>query len=73
MKAYCEHCGIAPASFRPGNDAETGEPFEDLCCDQCHLVIATVSERVAQTAPGRLPARVQEAVAFVLAPPKEPQ
>jgi hypothetical protein len=51
MKAYCECCGIAPASFRPGNDATTGEPFEDLCCDQCHLVIATVSERVTESAP----------------------
>jgi hypothetical protein len=34
---------------------------------------ATVLAEFAQTAPGRLPARVQEAVSFVLAPPKEPQ
>lgn len=45
MKAYCENCGTHEASFRPGNDAKTGEPFEDLCCDGCHLVLATVSER----------------------------
>ena len=45
MKAYCEICGIAPASFRGGIDSKTGEEFEDLCCDTCHLVIATVSER----------------------------
>lgn len=51
MNAYCENCdSIAPASFRLiAKDAKTGEPFEDLCCDQCHLVIATVSERVIES------------------------
>ena len=45
MKAYCEICGTSPASFRPARDSKTGEGFEDLCCDNCHFVIATVSER----------------------------
>lgn len=45
MKAYCDNCGTGPATFRPGNDARTGEPFEDLCCDRCNLVLATISER----------------------------
>lgn len=47
MNAYCANCGTQPASFRPGKDASTGAPFEDLCCDKCHLVLATVSEREA--------------------------
>lgn len=48
MKAYCENCtSIQSASFRPGKDAVTGELFEDLCCDECHFVIATVKERAA--------------------------
>lgn len=57
MKAYCDNCGTGPASFRAGNDAVTGAPFEDLCCDQCHLVLATVSEREGgySTATPRLP------------------
>jgi hypothetical protein len=47
MKAWCESCATrSPASFRPGAST-TGEQFEDLCCDECHFVIATVSEREA--------------------------
>ena len=54
IKAYCKSCGERrQASFRPGNDAVSGEAFEDLCCDTCHFVIATISGRaqMAQAAP----------------------
>jgi len=59
MKAYCENCtSLQPSSFRPGNDAATGEPYEDLCCDTCHFIVATVQEREALAQPA------QEPVAF---------
>ena len=57
MNAYCENCmSMQPSSFRSCMDASTGENYEDLCCDSCHLVIASVvgrdtealADRVAQ-------------------------
>jgi hypothetical protein len=60
MRAYCENCtSLQPSSFRPGNDAATGEPYEDLCCDTCHFIVATVQEREALAQPA------QEPVAYV--------
>ncbi len=51
MKVYCELCGtVQPASFRPEMDTETRVPYEDLCCDVCDYVVATVEER--ETTPG---------------------
>lgn len=47
VNGWCPSCGEKrPVSFRPGVDIKTGEPFEDLCCDECHYVIATLSGRV---------------------------
>ena len=54
MKAYCENCGLLqPASFRPCNDAVTGAFYEDLCCDTCHFIVATVEEREALAQPAQ--------------------
>lgn|SRR3990167_7126833 len=51
MKAYCTNCKQAqPASFRKFTFdkknalGEYGE-YEDLCCDDCHMILATVEER----------------------------
>ena len=54
MKAYCENCtSLQPSRFKPGNDAATGEPYEDLCCDTCHFIVATVQEREALAQPAQ--------------------
>ena len=54
MKAYCEICAlIQPSSFRPCNDAVTGASYEDLCCDTCHFIVATVEEREALAQPAQ--------------------
>ena len=56
MKAYCENCtSLQPSRFKPGNDAATGEPYEDLCCDTCHFIVATVQEREALSQPAQEP------------------
>ena len=59
MKAYCTNCAASqPASFRPGKDQETGESYEDICCDNCHLVLVAISGRTAlqaQLASGQEP------------------
>ena len=48
MKAYCQNCtSLRLSSFRPECDVATGEQYEDLCCDACHFVVATVQERDA--------------------------
>lgn len=48
MKAFCQSCGsFQPATFRAVNDAVTSQPFEDLCCQECHLIIASVESRAA--------------------------
>ena len=54
MRAYCENCALSqPSNFRPGNDAVTGEPYEDLCCNICHFIVATVQEREALAQPAQ--------------------
>jgi hypothetical protein len=56
MKAYCKICAlIQPSSFRPSNDATTGASYEDLCCDTCHFIVATVEEREALAQPAQRP------------------
>jgi hypothetical protein len=48
MKAYCENCKlIQPSSFSTGNDVLTGASYEDLCCNICDFIVATVQEREA--------------------------
>ena len=62
MKAYCINCGsIQPSRFRPGQDAITNESYEDLCCDTCHFIVATIQDREASQQPSQ--ARVVELVA----------
>jgi hypothetical protein len=52
MKAYCQNCAsLQPSSFRLERDAATGAPYEDLCCDTCHFVVATVEGRASPPAP----------------------
>jgi hypothetical protein len=52
MKAYCKNClSIQPSSFRSEIDAVTGSNYEDLCCDSCHFVVATIQERDAAAQP----------------------
>jgi len=52
MKAYCQNCAsLQPSSFRLERDAATGAPYEDLCCDTCHFVVATVEGRESLPAP----------------------
>lgn len=56
MKAYCENCtSLQPSRFRPGNDAVTGEAYEDLRCDTCGFIVATVQEREALAPPEQEP------------------
>lgn len=46
MKAWCNNCDTTQqASFRPAKDYCTGRDYEDICCDECHFVIATVCDR----------------------------
>jgi len=46
MKAYCENCeSLQPYKFRSGQDAVTLEPYEDLCCNTCHLILDTFQDR----------------------------
>ena len=54
MKAYCINCGsIQPSKFRPGQDAITNESYEDLCCDTCHFIVATIQDREASQQPSQ--------------------
>jgi len=56
MKAYCRICAlIQPSSFRPCNDAATGALYEDLCCDTCDFIVATVEERETLAQPAQEP------------------
>ena len=56
MKAYCRICAlIQPSSFRPCNDAATGALYEDLCCDTCDFIVATVEERKTLAQPAQEP------------------
>lgn len=41
MKIYCSSCGeVRPVIIDDCRDAKTGEPFQDIVCEECHLVIA---------------------------------
>ena len=69
MKAYCENCtSLQPSSFRPGNDAVTSEPYEDLRCNTCGFIVATVQEREAALAQPE-----QEPVAWLRDPKHYPE
>lgn len=48
--AYCDHCGaLKPATFRACKESRTGRLFEDLCCDTCNSIIATLSGHLHQS------------------------
>jgi len=52
MKSFCKNCeSLQPSSFRLEHDAETRKPYEDLCCNTCHFVVATVQGREALAQP----------------------
>ena len=41
MKIYCSTCGeVRPVIIDDCRDAKTGAPFQDIVCEECHLVIA---------------------------------
>lgn len=42
MKLYCDCCDLVqPVLIAPDRDAVTGEPYEDILCAECRLVIAS--------------------------------
>ena len=47
MKAYCTTCKEwKPASFRDLSiQTEHSTEYEDLCCDECHTILATINDR----------------------------
>jgi hypothetical protein len=56
MKSFCKNCeSLQPSSFRLEHDAETRKPYEDLCCNTCHFVVATVQGREALAQPAQEP------------------
>jgi hypothetical protein len=64
MKSFCKNCeSLQPSSFRLEHDAETRKPYEDLCCNTCHFVVATVQWREALAQP---PLPAQEPVAWAV-------
>jgi uncharacterized protein YlaI len=41
MKIYCKLCDkVQPIIIDNCRDAKTNEPFQDIVCKECHLVIA---------------------------------
>ena len=41
MKIYCKLCDkVQPVIIDNCRDAKTNEPFQDIVCKECHLVIA---------------------------------
>ena len=41
MKVYCKLCDkVQPVIIDNCRDAKTNEPFQDIVCKECHLVIA---------------------------------
>jgi hypothetical protein len=47
MQVWCNTCNARSyASWRPGEDSKDGTPYEDLCCDTCNYVIATVTRHL---------------------------
>jgi hypothetical protein len=54
MKSFCKNCeSLQPSSFRLEHNAETRKPYEDLCCNTCHFVVATVQGREALAQPAQ--------------------
>ena len=51
MKAYCTTCKEWKlASFRDLNmHTDSSTAYEDLCCDECHTILATVNDRETVT------------------------
>ena len=42
MKVYCKLCDkVQPVFIDNCRDAKTNEPFQDIVCKKCHLVIAS--------------------------------
>lgn len=42
MKIYCSSCGkVQPVRIDNCRDAKTNEPFQDIVCTECDLVIAS--------------------------------
>lgn len=42
MKIYCSSCGeVRPVLIDNCRDAKTNEPFQDIVCSECRLVIAS--------------------------------
>lgn len=42
MRIYCSSCGeVRPVIIDDCRDAKTDEPFQDIVCEECHLVIAS--------------------------------
>jgi hypothetical protein len=42
MKIYCSSCGeVRPVLIDDCRDAKTNEPFQDIVCSECRLVIAS--------------------------------
>lgn len=42
MKIYCSSCDkVQPAIIDNCRDAKTNEPYQDIVCGDCHLVIAS--------------------------------
>ena len=47
MKAWCSVCDkTQPASFRRFISTDCPDEYEDLCCDECHYILATIEERL---------------------------
>ena len=45
MKIYCKLCDkVQPVIIDNCRDAKTNEPFQDIVCKECHLVIAAGTE-----------------------------
>lgn len=42
MKIYCSTCDkVQPVQIDDCRDAQTNEPFQDIVCKECYLVIAS--------------------------------
>ena len=50
MKAFCTTCKeTKPASFRKFIPTDCPDEYEDLCCDECHTILATIEDRETGT------------------------
>lgn len=49
MKIYCSCCDkVQPVRIDNCRDAKTNEPFQDIVCAECHLVIASGTDIAEQ-------------------------